>query len=205
MTQNSSQASEVERRVLTGQSYILLRVLAGKCFEAWEFFRNSRVHQRYRGKLKAALLEVQDKLRRRLAQKGAAHLNRNLAFHYFPSQGNLAGCIAGAFEATPEAEPWLFYLSETMGNSFYFASELVMQRAMFKLPEPAGNAPFSIEHEVRETLDDVIDLSRNLSELLHSYLNVIVEKHFVDIKATPVAQFPAHHIKEAAIPFFLER
>jgi len=190
--------------VHTGQSLILLRLLIGKCYEAWKLFRKAAVSQKYADDLTAAAKETQGNLGKRLGPKGIMYHVRQIAFHY-PNKNEE---IDEAFRSLSEHEPWLFYLSDTIGNSFYFASELVMQRMMInKIENTSGTKNDNADEmkKFQEIFTTTIDVSRELIDLFIAYLGVIIERHFGNVNATPVVKLNAPDLNKVSIPFFVDR
>src|SRR5262249_20533743 len=135
--------------VEAGQVMILLRILVGKLHEAWEFFRkrvlsNSALSRKYLPVLEQEATTAIDDLKKHFRRGGPLTRIRNkFSFHY-EDEDDL---IEASFQRLPPDEVWEFYFSKTVGNSFYYASELVVTSGVLTLmDENAGgdtNARFA--------------------------------------------------------------
>jgi hypothetical protein len=114
--------------VETGQVFIIMRVLIGKLHEAWLLFirrfqADQALRTKYLPKLSPSATAAITELNQHFGRGSPLTAIRNaVSFHYTDDQ-NL---VEENFQRLSETEPWEFYLSRTVGNSFYFASELVI-------------------------------------------------------------------------------
>ena len=85
-------------------------------------------------------------------------IRNKISFHY-KDEDNLT---EANFHRLPATEPWEFYLCRSVGNSFYFASELVAQAGVIELVKsqsPAGMATSDLSVDARRSLRCAILLS----------------------------------------------
>lgn len=203
MSGNAPEGHKLLENVHAGQTLILLRILIGKVHEAWTSLRQRPVRKIYRDGLSQDQKDIEQALGKRLGQDTVMRGVRKIAFH-FP---NDTAEIDNAFSALSEGEPWLFYLSDKVGNSFHYASELVMQRLMIEKTEntaPGPNTAARSEWRSADTLfETATSVSRDLVTVLMGYLIQIIEKHFGDMHAAPIARIEAPELKKLSIPFFV--
>src|SRR5262249_47202405 len=144
MMRKDEPAIKLIDHVEAGQVFIIMRVLIGKLHEAWRLFQTRvRAHPRPPKKYETKAPAEGDPD----TTEGNRHFGKGsqltkirsaVSFHY-TDDDNLA---EASFQRLPETEPWEFYLSRTVGNSFYFASELVIGGSVIGLAmaQPHGGA-----------------------------------------------------------------
>ena len=144
--------------VEAGQVMFFLRLLAGKLHEARLMLANLVSNDR------------EFKERHDLDGEGPASTPLKRVFRHFDKWGGLLGDIRDntfhssdkhglvekAFAALPPEEPWDFFLHEAVGNTFYYASELVMTRVLIDLTKRGAAAKDSREAE-NEALRELHD------------------------------------------------
>lgn len=203
MSGNMPEAHKLIENVRVGQTLILLRILMGKVHEAWTLFRRSPIRKIYREGLSQVEKDAEQELGKKLGGDRVIQDVRKIAFH-FP---NDAAEIDIAFNALSDDEPWVFYLSDKVGNSFHYASELVMQRLMIEKIEDSSPIPDGADGDEWRRADTLFQtatsVSRDLIAVLMSYLIQIIEKHFGDTHAAPIARIQAPELKRLSIPFFV--
>ncbi len=149
--------------------------------------------------------KAQCELAKKLGKEGMLPHVRRITFRY-PGDYKKVDI---AFQSISESHPWVFYLSKEIGNSFYYASELVIQRMMiqnidaksFESKEDSADE----WQDFKIILKTVPDIARELTALFMAYLIQVIEKHFGDVDATPIVKFNAPDLEEMSIPFFVER
>ena len=116
--------------VEAGQTFILMRLLIGKLHEAWEFFKrrlqaDAQIRSRYLLGILVRTLPCPKCLFSSFKASPAdpLRIRNKISFHYSDEDD----LTEANFQRLPGMEPWEFYLCRTIGNSFYFASELVVQ------------------------------------------------------------------------------
>ncbi len=121
------------------QVLVIMRMLIGKLHEAWRLIKERvQADQELRGYLTHLGQEgttALDRLNTHFgAQSPLTSIRNKLSFHN-ADRDNL---IEASFQKLTADEPWDFYIGTTMGNSFYYASELVTTHATIELTK-AGN------------------------------------------------------------------
>jgi len=190
MSGNAPVAHKLIENVRVGQTLIFLRILIGKVHEAWTLFRRSPIRKIYR----EGLSQVEKDAEQELGKK----LGRDIV---------IQGEIDVAFNALSDDEPWVFYLSDKVGNSFHYASELIMQRLMIEKIEDSSPIPDGASGDEWRRADTLFrtatSVSRDLVAVLMSYLIQIIERHFGDMHAAPIARIEAPELERLSIPFFV--
>jgi hypothetical protein len=121
---NKDPDNEVEARLSAAQSHILLRILLGTLFEAWEMIcAHKSVIERYLPDIDEDGRKCYDILVDNFSSSNLlCRLRNNFSFHYPNSK-----VVERTFKSIPEDEEgWEWYLSYTNTNSFYFPSEHIM-------------------------------------------------------------------------------
>ena len=127
--------------VQAGQVFVLMRTLIGKLHEAWELFvkRFQSDHQmsaKYLPKLNTEATIALDGLKKHFRKRSPLTLIRKwFSFHYSDEKD----LVERSFQDIPADNSWRFYLSNILGNCFYYASELVVAGGVIKLANPAPN------------------------------------------------------------------
>jgi hypothetical protein len=169
MTPKRDPSVDLINHVEAGQIFIIMRVLIGKLHEAWELFRKRVQDDRplaelYIPRLAPEAKTALEELNRHFGQSSPlTNIRNNIAFHYKDNE-NL---VEANFPRISESEPWEFYLARTVGNSFYYASELVVSLSAINLVKreaESASAPSSIE-AFAQLCDIVIMVSGQITEL----------------------------------------
>jgi hypothetical protein len=185
--------------VHVGQTLILLRILTGKIHEAWDRLRASPVRNIFRDDLSPDEKDAEKALNKAMDGNKFILAIRNVSFHYPKDSARLDD----AFNALSEGEPWLFYLSDKVGNSFHYASELVMQWLMVDAVRDAGVAENDVWKRADDLFKTVTSISRQLVEVLMAYLIKIVERYLGDAYAAPILQLDAPELARLWLPYFI--
>jgi hypothetical protein len=149
MMQKDDPPSLVFDHVEAGQTFILMRLLTGKLHEAWELFRtrvqsDPAISKTYLPQLGPRANTALQALKRHFGQGSVLTAIRNkVAFHYSDKED----LREASFQALPPSEPLQFYLSKTVGNTFYHAS--LMEG--FDLRTVLAH-PFDLKHLLRAKL-----------------------------------------------------
>jgi hypothetical protein len=153
----------------------------------------------------AALTE----LNRHFGQRSPLTAIRNaVSFHYTDDQ-NLT---EANFQRLPDTEPWEFYLSKTVGNSFYYASELVTAGGVISLAidtSQSGDSPAAdLSPDARAfaaLCDIVIAVSGHIAELFGQIIALIVMTSIGEDVETTIVEIPdGPKISSFSLPFFFD-
>jgi hypothetical protein len=128
-----------------------------------------------------------------------------VSFHY-TDEKNL---IEANFQRLAQNEPWEFYLSTTVGNTFYYASELVIQAGMSNL---AMNKLQSVYPDLsldasafKDLCDTVIVVSNHITELFNELIASIVATAIgEDVEMTTVEIPDGPKMSTLSLPFFFD-
>lgn len=124
MRQPQQVVPHVVNIVETGQILIILRYLIGKVHEAWDLFKaridgNDRFKAKFLSSIsseaKAALTRLRAEFDNADKESPLTSIRNKLAFH----NEDQDGLLEKYFHELASNEPWAFYLSDAMGNTFY--------------------------------------------------------------------------------------
>lgn len=193
--------------VEAGQVMFLLRLLAGKLHESRLMLNNLVGSDR------------EFKRRHQLDGDGPAGASLKRVYQHFNKWGTLLGdvrdetfhasdkygLVEKAFAALPYDEPWDFFLSEEVGNSFYFASELVMSRMMIDMTDrgaAAANNKLAEAEALRELHDAAIRGAGLMAEAFMA-LMISILADFADELERANEEIPdGPKIEEFHLPYF---
>ena len=142
MIRKDTPAIKLVDHVEAGQILVVMRLLIGKLHEAWLLFEkrvkaDAQIRSKYLSSLNPEATAALSELNKHFGQGSVLTAIWNkISFHY-EDDDNL---IEGNFQRLPDTEPWDFYLCRTHGNTFYFASELVVQAGVIGLMKPTSSA-----------------------------------------------------------------
>lgn len=149
MSRQEIPKSRIVDHIQAGQTLILMSMLLGKCFEAWEMFRTrvQPLRGKYLPKTSPAAQRALDDLGKHFADGCVAAIRNKVAFHY-RDKDNL---VETHWRNIPENDPWDFYLHNLNVNSFYYASELVITGILTQLAIP-DSARGTSDHLAEEAI-----------------------------------------------------
>jgi hypothetical protein len=213
MMRKDEPAIKLIDHVEAGQVFVIMRVLIGKLHEAWRLFHtrfqaNWPLAEKYVPKLPPEAAAALTELNKHFG-KGSplTRIRSAVSFHY-RDDDNLA---EASFQRLPETEPWEFYLSRTVGNSFYFASELVIGGSVIGLAmaQPSGGAvPADLSHDARafaDLCDIVTTVSGHITELFGQIIALIVVTSIGEDVETTIVEIPnGPKISTFCLPFFFD-
>lgn len=195
--------------IQAGQTLILLRALIGKLHEAWDLFKKrfqseSQIKYFYLPKLDQKAQDALTKLNRHFGLGSPLSDVRNrFSFHYRDDH-DLA---EKSFQEIPETDEWSFYLSNILGNSFYYASELVIVAGVTKLAEPDDEAGPYLERSVR-AFERLCTLAIEVSELIMTLFSEciarIVTERLPNAELMEPVEIDAPALKDVTLPFFID-
>jgi hypothetical protein len=212
MTRKDDPPVKLIDHVEAGQILVLMRVLIGKLHEAWRLFgkrfqADRAIREKYSPQLSPKATGALTELNRHFGNGSLlTRIRNNISFHYVDDND----LIEANFQRLPETEAWDFYLSEAIVNSFYFASELVVQGGLSSLSmgKPAPTVPttdFSDDAAAfRKIYDAVIEISCHITELFGQVIAEIVEAHIPDVEVTTVEIPNGPKLSTYSLPFFVD-
>ncbi|ULU26758.1 hypothetical protein [Dyella terrae] len=192
-------------RIHATQTLTLVRLLAGKLLEAWEFlgraFYANRLGQTWDADTIGA--EAADSLSVMAKYFGRADclvrtIRNEFGFHYDKDQ------IAASPELIGDDEAWEIILADTSGNSLYYVADLVANHALLKRLAVADDVSASLE----KILDDIGNIAGAWSAFVGGCWAHAMETYFPiederdvwtrrDVEGAP-------HISEVQLEFFHE-
>jgi len=142
-------------------------------------------------------------LNRHFGQGSALTAIRNrISFHY-RDKDNLT---EASFQQLAPTEPLQFYLSKTVGNSFYHAGELVAQLTainMMKAPPAGPNDSRSAEARAFNALcTEIIEVSHDVTELFGSLIGMLSENAVSTVTTKQIPDGPK--LSLFLLPYFFD-
>ena len=154
---NYASDSETENTCSAGQSQTILRLLFGALAEAWEMVKRpinqKLIGKDYIGLIKADGRAAYDKLKKHFGKSSLLHDLRNTIAYHHPTAQELEA----AFEDVPEDEDWAWCPSDTIDNSFYLASDMVISFGILRVTGEADTAK-----AVRQVMGVVTPVSNDM-------------------------------------------
>jgi hypothetical protein len=194
--------------VEAGQTFILMRLLIGKLHEAWELFKhrvqsNHAISMTYLPRLRPEASAALEALKRHFGGGSVLTAIRNkISFHY-SDKGNLTETN---FQQLAPSEPLQFYLTQTVGNSFYHAAELIAQLGVIALVKPPPADPSeSASAEARAfsaLCSEIIEVSRHITELFGELIGMLGESAVGELVTEQVPDGPK--LSTFSLPYFFD-
>ena len=189
--------SEMERRAYVMQSMFFIKILSGKIFEGWELiqkgYHQSGVSRNYNDiistEAKSALIEIKKYFNQK---ENTIHIiRRKFSFHYDTN------ALSKGWGDNYLEEESVMYLSPDRGNSLYYASEVIANRAMMKLTYPDDNG---------ECIDRIIDecntLQRNFLTFINGFMVAVADRYISDTKYVYERTSDLEALDDIRIPYF---
>ena len=208
MMRKDDPPSPILDHVEVGQTFIFMRLLVGKLHEAWELFKNRvqsnhAIATKYVPCLRPDATAALQALNRHFGAGSALSAIRNkISFHYSDKE-NLT---EGSFQQLAQGEPLQFYLTKTVGNSFYHAAELIAQLGAINLMEaPPGDPNDSASAEARAfaaLCDGIIEVSRHITELFGELIGMLGESAVSEVVTEQVPDGPK--LSTFSLPYFFD-
>src|SRR5262249_49000389 len=181
MMRKGDPPSPIIDHVEAGQTFIFMRLLIGKLHEAWELFRarvqtDRAISTTFLPKLPSDAANALTALKKHFGQGSALTAIRNkVSFHYTDKE-NLT---EANFQQLATAEPLQFYLTDTVGNCFYHAGELVAQLSainLMKTPPAGPQDTRSAEARAFNALcTEIIQVAGDMTELFSELIALLGE------------------------------
>ncbi len=208
MMRKDNPPSPILDHVEAGQAFILMRLLIGKLHEARELFKNRVQSNRsiattYIPRLRPEAAAALKGLNRLFGAGSALSAIRNkISFHY-SDKGNLTETN---FQQLAQSEPLQFYLTKTVGNSFYHAAELIAQLGAINLMKaPPADQHDSASAEARAfaaLCDEIIEVSRHIAELFGELIGILGESAVSEVVTEQVPDGPK--LSTFSLPYFFD-
>jgi hypothetical protein len=128
-------------------------------------------------------------------------IRNQIAFHYYDKDT----LMEKSFQQLPQSEPLQFYLTETVGNDFYHAAELLVEAiALDLVTVPAAKQTDSTPAEARALnalYNDIIKVSQDITKLFGNLI-VLLSESVVTEGSTE--QIPAPKLSDLSLPYFID-
>ncbi|MFC1488592.1 hypothetical protein ACFL6B_01960 [Thermodesulfobacteriota bacterium] len=170
---NKETETEVERRALNSQSFFLLLVLSGKLHEGWKVLQNlffrGHLSREYDEYLPDEAKQDLDKIKKYFGKANnlISKIRNKFSFHYDQDE------IKNSLQNFPDDEPLEIYLSTSRGNCFYFASTVLIMRAVL---ESTGKDISDPQAALTQFFDEVLNVTGWMMNFLNYCLLVVPEK-----------------------------
>jgi hypothetical protein len=201
VTRKNAPPSQIANNVEAAQLCVLLRVLVGQLHEAWELFRqrvqaNRPLHRKYVPQLDADGTTALNNLKRHFGANSLLRKVRNkVAFHYTDKDS----LTEQSFHALSETEPLELYLTTEVGNSFYYAAEVVvMNTALRMITNDDREAAFS------ELCGIVVKVSRDITDLFGQLMGVILKTFMPDLERQIENHPDGPGLSTLSLPYFID-
>lgn len=190
------------KEVHVSQALMLAKLLAGKLHEFWKFMEKayfrSRVSQLWESKFDGEAKILLKDIKGYFSDSNCLSAIRNeFAFHY-PDE-----IMKHGFEKAMQEEKWKIYLSDTVGNSYYYAADMVAHYAMLEQISP-GNHPRAIE----KILDELNRIACLVIEFAGQCWIVGVELYLFpndeNMHLVPHSVNDTPRMEDVQIPFFIQ-
>jgi hypothetical protein len=205
MARHGQPNSTIVDHIHAGQTLILMRMLLGKCFEAWLMFtkRVQPLRDKYLSKLRPPFQDALKDLQKQFADGRMAAIRNQLAFHY----GDDKNLVEAHWRKIPENDPWDFYLHDLNVNSFYYASELVITGVLTQLaiPDAVRGTPGHLSEETigfAEVCKLNEEISGRMLGVLGEFIAVIVAETLPDVFGEDVDIGEPGKLSQLSLPFF---
>ena len=201
LSTNYEAAEDVEGRLSSAQSHILLRSLYGAITEAWEWLKRPESQRliglEYLNNLHVDARTAYALLKSYFGGSNTLNLVRNRYAYHYPTTDDLRQ----AFESVPENEDWSWYISEENTNSFYLSCEIVVgYGAIGVVGEPDQN------DGLNRLLKETMSVANALNDFLAGLLAAMVRSNFSKFPARTLALelSAAPDGRSSALHFFFE-
>jgi hypothetical protein len=202
MARKDAPPSRIAGRVEAGQACVLLRVLVGQLHEAWELFRtriqkNRPLHEKYIPLLDPEGTAALKNLKRHFGGSPLTQIRKKVAFHY-SDRDNLTD---QSFQAVADTEPLELYLTTQVGNSFYYASEVIVMSSALRMAAPGAS---NDERAFAKLCDHVIAVSRDISEVFGQLIATIVQSCMPDLETHSETHPDGPKLSTLNLPYFIQ-
>jgi hypothetical protein len=205
MMRKDDPPSQIEDFVEGGQIFIVMRILVGKLHEAWDMFKNhaqsnKEIATTYLKGMKGEGQQALKALNEHFGKKNPITDVRNkVSFHYSDKDD----LIEQNFQRLPESEPWEFYLSKTHGNTFYYASEMVITGSVLSVASKSGNdTPAGLAADILSSV--VLAVSRSITVLFSHLISDIATARIPDPEVITENLSDGPKISAFCLPYFFD-
>jgi hypothetical protein len=191
-----------------GQTFIFMRLLIGKLHEAWELFRARVLTDRAMSttllpRLPSEAANALTALKNHFGRGSALTAIRNkVSFHYADKE-NLT---EANFQQLAAAEPLQFYLTDTVGNCFYHAGELVAQLGVINLMKTPPAGPEDTSSTQARALNalctDIIQVSDDMTELFRELIALLGKDVADSVSTETIPDGPK--LSTLTLPYFVD-
>jgi hypothetical protein len=129
-------------------------------------------------------------------------IRNKIAFHYSDND-NLT---EQSFQRMSGDEPLQFYLSKTVGNSFYHAAELVVELSALSLmcvsPKGPNDTKSSELRAFSALCSEIISVAGDITELFGDLIGILIKNTVTEDVSEPIPNAPK--LSNFTLPFFFE-
>ena len=180
---NYQSQSELESTLSAGQSQTILRFLFGALAEGWEMVKRP-INQKLIGRDYVDIIEADGKAvyenrKKHFGELNLLHRLRNTIAYHHPSAEELEA----AFEDVPDDEDWAWYPSDTINNSFYLASDMVISAGILRVTgETDTTKAFA------KVMGLVMPVSNDMTDFFLYLMRAIVTRHLGEKVRAPASE-----------------
>jgi len=202
---NSPANESVEGRVHVVQIEMLLRLMIGFVWEAWNLikkrFLKQPVGRDYQSLLDEGGKRALSGLKKQFDNSTLIHTLRNNFAFRLPKTEDMEAAFKLAYNDASFDDTWSLYLSKDKFNSLYLLSDVVVIHAIFK---SIGESDFAAGQ--RKIMEEVTAAANGVVDFVHAFTAALWKKHIAShMDATVCAKIPnAPKIFEVQLPFFVE-
>lgn len=185
---------ETESNGQDSQIWMLLQILAGKLYEAWELYRNvfygCKISQLLASNLDSAVREDLTNLKKYFTKNNNSikRIRNHFAFHY--SHKSIDPIL-------PEGTSYSLYLQEDVRNElFYFSEEILINSLMTTL-----ELVNSIDSR-KALVSEVLNIAALFSNLTDGLMTAIVKQNGIDGSINGIHIENLYSFNEIFIPWF---
>lgn len=212
MSRQAQQKNKTVDYVQAWQTAFLMRLLIGKVHEAWELFElrfqaNRLAASKYLPLLGATGTSSLDFLKQHFGTGSPLTRIRNRFSSHYKDKDDM---IDANFNRLSDEEPLPYYLSETAGNTFYGASELVIANGIVELAKRAPGAKALIgAGNIDQSSEDLYLLTLRVSGQIIALFGqcigaIVVTNLGKEGTLTPVELGKPRKLSEIDLPYFVD-
>ena len=200
---NAISDNVVMRYAEVAQAYFFIKLLGAKTFEAWEAFRRHFQEGLLGAKYSKQLADSEygptwEELKRRFGAGGLiiTRLRNEHVFH-FPDRE----AIERSFQSLSPDEDWSWYLSDLKANSFYAASDMIANNAIFQ--DINAN---EVQQATVQLMDEVLELSTDVDDVIGAVALILIDAHYPNARTQePIVQTDdLRAVDDIKLPFFCD-
>jgi hypothetical protein len=189
----------LERRGRNLQALLLVRIHAGKLWEAWELlkrdFFGAKLSHQYEPELDGDAKHSLGELKKYFSRKNIIYKIRNeFAFHY-----SSANDIENQINSVPNSETFDLLLAKEHGNCLYCMSDVILNYSLLNAVDPSDP-----QRAIETILDEICAITKHFLDFLGGCLVLIWDKYIGgDNEQIEIGTPPS--LEDLILPYFISR